>query len=199
MLVVAPDIQEWTIERRSRPSTNWTTRTSSTWPQLRIGFISRPPPVNRIYYRHVLVDWAERCLYTSICSIVNTWCVKLNTSTSTVEWFGFPFVDITKRYSISWHKQWKRRKIKKQVKSGLTVAKMAVAIQRPMASGPDPLTSLRLSSHTPKTTRTSVNVEKNSTPKPCVGVRALCTSVTPNVLWNSVGVRACFTKQRKSP
>lgn len=112
MLVVAPDIQEWTIERRSRPSTNWTTRTSSTWPQLRIGFISRPPPVNRIYYRHVLVDWAERCLYTSICSIVNTWCVKLNTSTSTVEWFGFPFVDITKRYSISWHKQWKRRKIK---------------------------------------------------------------------------------------
>jgi hypothetical protein len=27
----------------------------------------------------------------------------------------------------------------------------------------------------------------------------LCTSVTPNVLWNSVGVRACFTKQRKSP
>ena len=60
----------------------------------------------------------------------------------------------------------KKEKIKKQFKSGLTVAKMAVAIQRPMASGADPLTSLRLSSHTPKTTRTSVNVEKNSTPKP---------------------------------
>ena len=67
---------------------------------------------------------------------------------------------------------------------------MAVAMQRPMASGADPLTSLRLSSHTPNTTNTKVKVEKNSTPKPCVGVNSGCTSVTPNVLWNAVGVKA---------
>lgn len=77
----------------------------------------------------------------------------------------------------------------------LTVAKMAVAMQRPMANGADPLTSLRFSSQTPKTTSTRVNVEKNSTPNPCVGVRALCTSVTPSVLWNSLGVKALFRKQ----
>ena len=81
---------------------------------------------------------------------------------------------------------------------------MAVAMHRPMANGPDPLTSLRCSSQTPKTTRTSVKVEKNSTPKPCVGVRALCTSVTPKVLWNSLGVKAykyintCIDKYRVS-
>lgn len=77
------------------------------------------------------------------------------------------------------------------------MAKMAVAMQRPMANGADPLTSLRFSSQTPKTTRTSVNVEKNSTPKPCVGVRALWISVTPNVLWKSLGVRACYIERKK--
>jgi hypothetical protein len=42
-----------------------------------------------------------------------------------------------------------------------------------------------------------VNVEKNSTPKPCVGVRALWISVTPNVLWKSLGVRACYIERKK--
>lgn len=72
----------------------------------------------------------------------------------------------------------------------LTVARIAVEMASPMASGAEPLMSLRFESQTPKTTRTSVKVEKNSTPKPWVGDSFGWICVTPNVLWNSAGVKA---------
>ena len=59
---------------------------------------------------------------------------------------------------------------------------MAVVTVRPMARGPEPLMSVRLASHTPKTTRTKEKVEKNSTPKACVGFKSSGTEVTP-IVW----------------
>ncbi len=127
------------------------------------------PRLLSVWKAHAIV----RCLFG-----FNIWpSVKLNTAAVTAQWVPVLIIE-------------------PEGERLLTVAKMAVAMHRPMANGADPLTSLRFSSQTPKTTSTRVNVEKNSTPNPCVGVRALCTSVTPSVLWNSLGVKALFQKQK---